>query len=62
MKEKDLFGEFEAEQKAIEFQEMYYPCDGEKYDQEAIREAIRLAFAQGFRMAQAKVRKELRYN
>ncbi len=36
--------------KAIEFQEMYYPCDGEKYDQEAIRQAIRFAFAQGVKM------------
>ena len=57
MEEKDLFGEFEAEQKAIQFQEMYYPCDGEKYDQEAVREAVIFAFAQGFKMAQVKAEK-----
>jgi hypothetical protein len=58
MNEKDLFGEFEAEQKAIQFQELYYPADGDKLRRnEVFREAVRFAFAQGFKMAQAKAEK-----
>ena len=39
--------DFDAEKKAIEFQELFFPKAGK-----LVRTAVRFSFAQGFRMAQ----------
>jgi hypothetical protein len=50
--------QFEAQRKALEFQEMYYPSDC-LLKQRAQSEAIRVAFAQGFEMAQRLMQERL---
>ena len=50
--------QFEAQKKALEFQEIYYP--GEWWlKQHAQSEAIRFAYSQGFEMAQIAMQKRL---
>jgi len=50
--------QFEAQKKALEFQEMYYPSDC-LLKQHAQSEAIRFAFAQGFEMARRSMQERL---
>ena len=50
--------QFKAQEKAMEFQEMYFPGEC-LLDRRAQSEAIRFAFAQGFEMAQRAMQKDL---
>ena len=50
--------QFKAQEKALEFQEIYYPSEC-LLDQRAQSEAIRFAFAQGFEMAQRAMQERL---
>ena len=50
--------QFEAQRKALEFQEMYYPSDC-LLKQRAQSEAIRVAFAMGFEIAQKLMQERL---
>ena len=43
----DCSADFDAEKKAIEFQELFFPEAGK-----LVRTAVRFSFSQGFRMAQ----------
>ena len=49
--------QFEAQKKAIEFQEMYYPINS-PLTQKEMQEAVRFAFSQGWAMCEAKNNKK----
>lgn len=47
--------QFEAQKKALKFQEMYYPSNTAPLNQKDQSEAIRFAFAMGWEMAQRAI-------
>lgn len=51
--DKKKENQFEAQKKAIEFQEMYYPINY-PLTQNEMQEAVRFAFSQGWAMCEAK--------